>query len=291
MPFATRQGRRVSLGREHIGYACGEFILLDWEVELLEEALPQGVSFCLMDDHDPMREASGATQLVTTPGLQPVNCSNALETKPQVKAKENRTPNREFQEGEAAKPPKMKPLAGGKAQSGPEATEEESPAKTHRAQTKRKEPGQAAGSGGEIAAQVSKGIPAGHSTKMPTQEKLVLQGKIDQLSDEQLDRVLDFLRPDLGLAGDAPGCEDCEVELDIDRLAPERQRDLIRFVDLELQYGSVAAESAATKQPTTPAFPVADPTATPRATPRRSDSMLHHAKEDLVLQMVDFGWK
>ncbi|CAK0828297.1 unnamed protein product [Prorocentrum cordatum] len=74
------------------------------------------------------------------------------------------------------------------------------------------------------------------ATGLTQEEKLILQGKLDQLDDVQLDRVLEFLGPDVGGGDDGQ-----EVDLDLDQLAPNRQRALIQFVDAELEKVKAAA--------------------------------------------------
>eukprot|EP00931_Biecheleriopsis_adriatica_P086668 TRINITY_DN61281_c0_g1_i1.p1 TRINITY_DN61281_c0_g1~~TRINITY_DN61281_c0_g1_i1.p1 ORF type:complete len:554 (+),score=142.50 TRINITY_DN61281_c0_g1_i1:144-1664(+) len=97
------------------------------------------------------------------------------------------------------------------------------------------------------------------------QEKAELQEKIDALSDDQLDRVIEFLQPDLG-NGDSD-----DVSLDLDTLPAERQRALIKIVDEE----RARAAGAAGQGMKSPNLPTVDPGATPRpgegsvpATPR-----------------------
>eukprot|EP00927_Polykrikos_kofoidii_P042984 TRINITY_DN37046_c0_g1_i2.p1 TRINITY_DN37046_c0_g1~~TRINITY_DN37046_c0_g1_i2.p1 ORF type:complete len:563 (+),score=88.93 TRINITY_DN37046_c0_g1_i2:71-1759(+) len=60
------------------------------------------------------------------------------------------------------------------------------------------------------------------------EEKRALQRMMDALTDEQLDRILDFLEPELG------GADDDEIQLNIDRLTPERQRALVKVVENEI---------------------------------------------------------
>jgi len=118
--------------------------------------------------------------------------------------------------------------------------------------------------------------------QMTPQEKADLQAKIDELSDAQLDRVIDFLTPDL------PQGQECDdVSLDLDNLSAERQQALLKIVDEELSNarssnpeapaptapagapaGPSAPGTAASGQGMmSPSFPVMEPGATPRSAP------------------------
>eukprot|EP00927_Polykrikos_kofoidii_P071662 TRINITY_DN67915_c0_g1_i1.p1 TRINITY_DN67915_c0_g1~~TRINITY_DN67915_c0_g1_i1.p1 ORF type:complete len:519 (-),score=63.72 TRINITY_DN67915_c0_g1_i1:464-1846(-) len=67
------------------------------------------------------------------------------------------------------------------------------------------------------------------STRAISREEIkTLQSMMDTLSEEQLERVLEFLEPELG------GPDEDSIQLDIDRLAPERQLALVKVVELEV---------------------------------------------------------
>lgn len=68
--------------------------------------------------------------------------------------------------------------------------------------------------------------------KLSRREIEALQANIDGLNDEQLERVLEFLSPDLG--AEVEGVSD-EVHLNLDTLLPLRQRALVKFVNAELR--------------------------------------------------------
>merc|ERR1712039_133010 len=59
------------------------------------------------------------------------------------------------------------------------------------------------------------------------QEKYKLQEKIDKMTDEQIEHVIEFLAPDLKGGSD----EEAEVNLDLEALTAERQHELVFFVD------------------------------------------------------------
>eukprot|EP00928_Gymnodinium_smaydae_P009585 TRINITY_DN13596_c0_g2_i1.p1 TRINITY_DN13596_c0_g2~~TRINITY_DN13596_c0_g2_i1.p1 ORF type:complete len:603 (+),score=122.10 TRINITY_DN13596_c0_g2_i1:85-1809(+) len=65
--------------------------------------------------------------------------------------------------------------------------------------------------------------------------RLELQKKLDLLDDDRLDKVMDFLKPELGDTGDE------EAELDINKLAPARQHELLNFVLGQLEEAHSAA--------------------------------------------------
>lgn len=101
------------------------------------------------------------------------------------------------------------------------------------------------------------------------QEKGELQAKLDQLDNDQLDRVIDFLKLDMG-----DNLEGQEIQLDLDTLTPGRRHALIKFVDAELRkvssikakLGTSGSADAAAGMPLmSPAFPVIEPGATPLA--------------------------
>jgi hypothetical protein len=85
--------------------------------------------------------------------------------------------------------------------------------------------------------------PAVEAASIPAQglsveAKKFLQSKMDLLDDDMLDRVLDFLEPELGNSdGD-------EVQLNIDLLSVDRLHALVKVVDAELAAASGAASSA-----------------------------------------------
>jgi len=95
------------------------------------------------------------------------------------------------------------------------------------------------------------------------QEKGELQAKIDQLDNDQLERVIDFLKLD--------NSEGQEIQVDLDALPPARRLALIRFVDAELhkassKAGALGAGDTGVGVPLlSPAFPVLEPGATPLA--------------------------
>jgi len=144
---------------------------------------------------------------------------------------------------------------------------------------------------------------------MTPQEKADLQAKIDELSDEQLDRVIEFLTPDLPQNGDSE-----DVNLDLDSLSAERQQALRKLVDAEIAGARQETDAAVTSGPPagpsapataasgqgmmSPSFPVLEPGATPRsapATPRSEqagsegsarDAKRQHAWEACVAREV-----
>eukprot|EP00927_Polykrikos_kofoidii_P012661 TRINITY_DN15484_c0_g1_i1.p1 TRINITY_DN15484_c0_g1~~TRINITY_DN15484_c0_g1_i1.p1 ORF type:complete len:528 (+),score=61.55 TRINITY_DN15484_c0_g1_i1:98-1585(+) len=69
------------------------------------------------------------------------------------------------------------------------------------------------------------------------EEKCALQRMMDSLNDAELDRVLMFLEPELGMSSDD------EIQLDIDLLAPGRQHALVEFVQLEVGHTLASASS------------------------------------------------
>eukprot|EP00401_Gymnodinium_catenatum_P062023 CAMPEP_0117490852 /NCGR_PEP_ID=MMETSP0784-20121206/17761_1 /TAXON_ID=39447 /ORGANISM="" /LENGTH=664 /DNA_ID=CAMNT_0005285617 /DNA_START=52 /DNA_END=2046 /DNA_ORIENTATION=+ len=75
--------------------------------------------------------------------------------------------------------------------------------------------------------------------------KMQLQEKLDALDDDQLERVLAFLEPDIGSGADE------EVQLDVDNLSAERQWALLKMVDAELA-GTAAKEKLAETACTAP---------------------------------------
>lgn len=88
------------------------------------------------------------------------------------------------------------------------------------------------------------GTPAS-ARPLPQVETEALQAKIDQLDEAQLERVLDFLAPDLG-----EGSEDQEVQLELDKLSAVRQHALVQFVEAELASARAArAASGAVPAP------------------------------------------
>jgi len=104
-------------------------------------------------------------------------------------------------------------------------------------------------------------------------EKNELQLKIDRLDDQQLDRVIEFLTPDLGTGSDGG-----EVQLDLDTLPPHRQRALVEVINAELK---ARATPTGHSQPEvviaskgSPLFPAVEPGATPLAlaTPLAQDA-------------------
>jgi len=95
------------------------------------------------------------------------------------------------------------------------------------------------------------------------QEKGDLQAKLDQLDNDQLDRVIDFLKLDMG-----DSSEGQEIQLDLDTLPPARRLALIRFVDAELRKGVVTraklgGDSAPGMSLNSPGFPAPEPGTTP----------------------------
>lgn len=96
------------------------------------------------------------------------------------------------------------------------------------------------------------------------QEKGELQAKLDQLDNDQLDRVIDFLKLDM-----ADNLDGQEIQLDLDTLPRSRRLALIKFVDAELRKAAgtrVGSADAAAGMPlNSPAFPVMEPGATPLA--------------------------
>lgn len=108
------------------------------------------------------------------------------------------------------------------------------------------------------------------------QEKEVLQGKLDQLDNDQLDRVIDFLKLDMG----DDTSDGQEIQLDLDTLPPARRAALTKFVDNEIKKAAAGKSKGAANEPmpqNSPAFPTisfeagATPlaAATPALTPRR----------------------
>jgi hypothetical protein len=71
-----------------------------------------------------------------------------------------------------------------------------------------------------------------------------LQRRLDLLDDDGMDRVLEFLKPEMG-----EGNQDDEVQLDLDGLTAARQHALVEVVD---QILSQAATNSST-------FPVVEP--------------------------------
>ncbi|CAK0802086.1 unnamed protein product, partial [Prorocentrum cordatum] len=63
--------------------------------------------------------------------------------------------------------------------------------------------------------------------------------KLDSLDDDGMDREFHFLVPDFGGGEDEDGQN--VVDVDLDQLAPDRQRGLIQFVDKELERVAAAA--------------------------------------------------
>lgn len=99
------------------------------------------------------------------------------------------------------------------------------------------------------------------------QEKGQLQAKLDKLDNDQLDRVIDFLKLDMG-----DNLEGQEIQLDLDTLPPARRRALIKFVDDELCKAcgarartACSADVAAGVPSMSPAFPTMEAGATPLA--------------------------
>lgn len=97
------------------------------------------------------------------------------------------------------------------------------------------------------------------------EEKTQLQMKIDRLNDEQLDKVFEFLAPDLG-----DGSNGDDVQLDLDTLPAHRQHALVKVVDAELASltkGTMPSVSHPTAEPASapletlmsPAFPLVEP--------------------------------
>ncbi|CAK0907492.1 unnamed protein product, partial [Prorocentrum cordatum] len=80
-----------------------------------------------------------------------------------------------------------------------------------------------ASSGAAPAASGAQPAGGGSWGALPPEEKRSLQAKLDRMGSEQLDRVLEFLGPDVG-----DGEDEGEVDLDVDRLAPDRQLALVR---------------------------------------------------------------
>lgn len=290
MPLPTQQGPPLRLIQKHVGASQGEFMLLDWEREVLESSLPGGVSFLPIDDLNALCKASVGLEsedpVVQQLGLTRSTCK-AAPKKAQSKAKdaaklplaENRTKNKQAKDcGQADKQSKATSRTKWKAQSLVDSA----------AETVKTRSGQALATKNEMDQPIAvAGSISGPGT-CDQKEKDRLQAKVDQLSDSQLDHVLDFLT-----VGNPPGGaviqqQECAYELDIDKLAPEQRHELVHLVDTLLQQGTTGTQVAATRQPETPLFPTADPAATPVATPRSADTMLHDAKE--VLRMVDFGW-
>jgi len=103
------------------------------------------------------------------------------------------------------------------------------------------------------AAQMARPI-AGAPAPLTQSEKNELQEKIDKLDNNQLDRVLHFLEPDLGENPDG------DVQLDLENLPPQRQRALVEVVEGELR---AAAGIGVAPTLASPAFPVVEPGATP----------------------------
>lgn len=113
-------------------------------------------------------------------------------------------------------------------------------------------------------------IPERHLAQMgpavlTKEEKTQLQIKIDRLNDEQLDKVFEFLAPDLG-----DGSNGDDVQLDLDTLPAHRQHALVKVVDAELAAiakGTMPSMSHPTAEPTSapletlmsPAFPLVEP--------------------------------
>lgn len=104
---------------------------------------------------------------------------------------------------------------------------------------------------------------SGSHQSVTQQEKGDLQAKLDQLDNDQLDRVIDFLKLDMGDASEGQ-----EIQLDLDTLPPARRLALIRFVDAELRKGIVTrpklgGDAAPGMALNSPGFPALEPGTTP----------------------------
>mmetsp|Transcript_86201 Transcript_86201/g.241110 ORF Transcript_86201/g.241110 Transcript_86201/m.241110 type:complete len:323 (+) Transcript_86201:357-1325(+) len=67
--------------------------------------------------------------------------------------------------------------------------------------------------------------------RLSGREKADLQDKLDALSEQQLERVFQMLHKELGVAVQVSG----EVDLDIDNLLPDSQRQFMELVDVEFK--------------------------------------------------------
>eukprot|EP00419_Tripos_fusus_P052166 CAMPEP_0172799974 /NCGR_PEP_ID=MMETSP1075-20121228/2243_1 /TAXON_ID=2916 /ORGANISM="Ceratium fusus, Strain PA161109" /LENGTH=478 /DNA_ID=CAMNT_0013637775 /DNA_START=72 /DNA_END=1505 /DNA_ORIENTATION=+ len=104
---------------------------------------------------------------------------------------------------------------------------------------------------------------SGSHQAVTQQEKGDLQAKLDQLDNDQLDRVIDFLKLDMGDASEGQ-----EIQLDLDTLNPSKRLALIRFVDAELRKAVVAkvklgGDAAQGMSLNSPGFPALEPGTTP----------------------------
>jgi len=104
---------------------------------------------------------------------------------------------------------------------------------------------------------------SGSHQAVTQQEKGDLQAKLDQLDNDQLDRVIDFLKIDMGDASEGQ-----EIQLDLDTLPPARRLALIKFVDAELRKGiatraKLGGDAAPGMSLNSPCFPALEPGTTP----------------------------
>jgi len=75
------------------------------------------------------------------------------------------------------------------------------------------------------------------------QEKIDLQIKIDQLDENQLESVLNFLASDLADSADGE-----EIQLDLDKLVPQRQHALVDMVDAQRLGTGVPSEAPGSRE-------------------------------------------
>lgn len=127
--------------------------------------------------------------------------------------------------------------------------------------------------GAKSQARLSGATPASSSSAPPkleplnAQEKQALQLKIDELNDDALETVLKFLESDLG----DPDQE--EINLDLDKLTPQRAQDLVKVVREELAKQKKAEEEAKAppgkSPPQSPVYDLGKDIVTPLLTARQ----------------------
>eukprot|EP00929_Paragymnodinium_shiwhaense_P006922 TRINITY_DN110876_c0_g1_i1.p1 TRINITY_DN110876_c0_g1~~TRINITY_DN110876_c0_g1_i1.p1 ORF type:complete len:605 (-),score=218.79 TRINITY_DN110876_c0_g1_i1:110-1924(-) len=94
-------------------------------------------------------------------------------------------------------------------------------------------------------------------------ERESLQATIDQLPDEHLDQVIEWLEGTVKPAEQSGE----DMTLDLDELTPQQQWDLVKLVDQLVKGDKAAAKPSVPAATASPAFPVAEPGATPLAQP------------------------